>query len=385
MNSFSLYAFFLFSFLISHFSLHSFADLETGIQEFVLETQRIQIPGHPEAFNPSIVRWRGGLLMSFREIPLASCLMPNEINSAGDSRIGLVWLDEDFNPISIPQMLFTEADNSSIPFRSEDARLLTVGKRLYIIYSDNHDEVITEGGFRMYVSELKYDGEFFYPSLPERLSCYEGENSHRREKNWVPFSYKKNLLLAYSINPHLIFKPQFGTETCETISWSRGDIHWPWGELRGGTQALLIDDCQYLGFFHSSIFTATCHSEGKNVLHYFIGAYTFAASPPFQITQISPEPIIGKGFYHGNIYKPYWKPVQVVFPGGFIFDDCFIWIAYGRQDHEIWIAKLDKHGLLNNLIPVTTIESRINPCAEFELKLQSSQGVLIQAETAWLP
>ena len=96
---------------------------------------------------------------------------------------------------------------------------------------------------------------------------------------------------------------------------------------------------------------ATLHSKGKIIPHYFMGAYTFSANPPFKITRISREPIIGKNFYHGTSYKT-WKPLHVVFPGGFVESDGYIWILYGRQDHEIWVAKLDKQKLFDGLIPV---------------------------------
>ncbi len=83
-----------------------------------------------------------------------------------------------------------------------------------------------------------------------------------------------------------------------------------------------------------------------------MGAYTFSASPPFEITKISQEPIVGQNFYDGEYYKPYWVPVRCIFPCGFIIEDLYIYISYGRQDHEIWIAKLDKKALLMSLVPV---------------------------------
>jgi len=32
-------------------------------------------------------------------------------------------------------------------------------------------------------------------------------------------------------------------------------------------------------------------------------------------------------------------------------DEQFIWKVYGRQDHEIWMAKLEKTGLYDNMEP----------------------------------
>jgi predicted GH43/DUF377 family glycosyl hydrolase len=242
--------------------------------------------------------------------------------------------------------------------RAEDARLINVDERLYIVYSDNPNQVVTEGGFRVYVGELDFKGEGFFLKSLEALTKYPGESSDRREKNWVPFGYRGNLLLAYYLLPHQIFYPYLdGSGECDLFSITRGNISWKWGELRGGTPALLIGK-EYLGFFHSSIEIATEHSNGQVMPHYFIGAYTFQKEPPFAITRISEKPIIGKQFYKGKNYSYYWKPVRVVFPCGFYFDHEYIWLTYGRQDHEIWIAKIDRAKLLESLVPVTSLDDK---------------------------
>lgn len=199
-----------------------------------------------------------------------------------------------------------------------------------------------------------WNGKSFYIEEAQSIEEYPGGKQSRWEKNWVPFIYEDKLLLAYSIVPHRILRPILGTKTCLPAFSSVGLIQWAWGVLRGGTQAFLVDG-EYLSFFHSSTNMASVHSEGKVIPHYFMGAYTFSASPPFEITRISKEPIVGKNFYDGPAYKT-WKPLRVVFPGGFVFDDHFIWVVYGRQDHELWVAKLDKKGLLNSLIPVNSVK-----------------------------
>lgn len=319
----------------------SLIDMETNPHDFVLETKQIEVPGYPHAFNPSIVRWNGRLLMSFREIPFP--IYPFT------SQVGLVWLDDNYNPISEPQILETYGS------RSEDARLLTVGDRLYIVYSDNRDFFISRGGFRVYIGELECDGDIVTAHNLEGLFKFQGENGSVREKNWVPFDYHDNLLLAYSLTPHLIFQPLFGSGECNTIATSLCKNDWDWGELRGGTPAIKIGN-EYLSFFHSSKDILTVHSNGRVLPHYVMGAYTFNAEPPFEITRISPEPIRGKNFYHGKAYKPYWKSVRVIFPCGILVEEDQIIVAYGRQDHESWIVKIDKQALLDSLIPVETIQ-----------------------------
>lgn len=317
-------------------------DYEESIQDFVIETTRIVVPEFPHAFNPSIIRWKEKLLMTFRVIP--------DPKNSYISYIGYVWLNDDFQPISEARLFNLRRDDPAAPSRAEDARLITVSDRLYMVYSDNPNIVITGGGFRVYIAELTTDGELAEVILNERITAFDGECPTLREKSWVPFSYNDNLLLAYSLSPHKIFLPILGENSCETIALSDNPFEWAWGIIRGGTPAFPIDDTHYLSFYHSSIRTTSVHSDGKNIMHYFIGAYLFSNNPPFEITHRSPEPIVGPNFYYGETYKHYWKPVKAVFPCGYIMDDAHIWMAYGRDDHEMWIVKIDKTGLLQSLI-----------------------------------
>jgi predicted GH43/DUF377 family glycosyl hydrolase len=244
------------------------------------------------------------------------------------------------------------AEGSLVPPRAEDARLFYIGNNLHIAYSDNPNLQINRGGFRMEIGEIHFEEGFFSIRNIYRFTCFEGESSDLREKSWVPFDYQQNLLLAYSIKPHLIFSPVCGTDGCETVSSTDPCIDWDWGIIRGGTPALQLETGEYLSFFHSVKKMASIHSKGKEMAHYFIGAYAFDATLPFHITRLSPEPIVAKGFYSGTSYKPYWAPIQCIFPAGLIIEDESIFISYGRQDHEIWIAKLDKRKLLSSLVTV---------------------------------
>jgi predicted GH43/DUF377 family glycosyl hydrolase len=324
--------------------LSSFPDLEKTAQDFILETKRIRIPGYPDAFNPSLTRWRGQILLSFR--------IYHPFNRS-TNQIGLCWLDENLDITGEPTILeFFQNDFHSL-MKRQDPRLITFGDRLFVVYNNQLKDIPRPEVRRMLYAEVQFDGEHFYVEKSEILLHFDGENAMRPEKNWVPFDYQGSLLLGYSQIPHRILRPLPGTNTCETMDSTFASIKWNWGVPRGGTPAL-IEGGEYLAFFHSSKNMASVHSKGKTILHYFMGAYTFSLNPPFQITRISPEPIVGKDFYHGASYKT-WKPVQVVFPGGFIQDGQYIWIAYGRQDHEVWVVKLDRQRLLDSLVPVKTI------------------------------
>jgi predicted GH43/DUF377 family glycosyl hydrolase len=329
------------------FSFPIFADLidlESLAQEFILETKRIDIPGYPSAFNPSIIRWNGYILMSFRDIP--------NPKFPYSSVLGLILLDEAFNPIAEPQILSVPTKEPSIPPRAEDARLFYIGETLYIAYSDNPEPKLSKGGFRMEIGEIHFENGLFSIRNIDRITEYEGQSSTLREKSWVPFEYRDSLLLSYSINPHLVFRHIPGTNSCDTVALTAPKIPWNWGIIRGGTPALPLENGEYLSFFHSVKKMSTVNSNGKEIHHYFMGAYTFAREFPFPITRFSTEPIVGKGFYTGAAYKPYWGSIQCVFPAGLIMEQEIIWVSYGRQDHEIWIVKLDKRKLLDSLVTI---------------------------------
>lgn len=325
-------------------------DLEAIAQDWVLEAKKIEIPEYPHAFNPSIIRWRNDFLLSFRVIP--------DPKSPFTSFIGLVWLGSDFSPMGPAQLLQTRSPHSSVPSRAEDGRLLLVNDQLYLIYDDNEDEKISRKGFRMVLAELFFDGQFFSLGRTERILYFEDESPLKREKSWVPFDFQGELLLAYSLNPHRILRPIFGSETAVTIASTSGMIPWGWGELRGGTPALELDG-EYLAFFHSVTKMASVQSEENILPHYFMGAYTFSREPPFQLTRISSEPIIGKGFYDSiQKYKPYWHPALIIFPCGYVYDDQSIWVVYGKQDHELWVAKLDRKCLFEHLSEISLLYDR---------------------------
>lgn len=321
-------------------------DLEEHIPDFVLYTKQLHIPGYPTAYNPSIIRWEGRLLMSFR--------LTASRTKKYDSEIGVVWVDENFNAVSNPQILDLSSplDLEGGPSRAEDGRLVAVGETLYLVFDDNRDFVLSAGGFRMRVAELRIEGDEVTAKFVEPLLAFEGQKPTLREKGWTPFAYNGKLHLAYSLSPMRVFEYLPGTKSCKTIAETNPMIDWKWGILRGGTAAELVDGAYYLSFFHSSIPMHSVHSGGKGALHYFMGAYIFSPEPPFHLIGISPEPIIGKNFYHGKTYQPYHHPVCAVFPAGYVYNDETIFVVYGRQDHEMWVVAINKSGLFDSLKPV---------------------------------
>lgn len=338
----NLQLFKLFGCILFYWSVQAFAAedlLEQLAQEnqIVLATKRMFLEDYPDAFNPSLISFNGRLLLTFR-------YTPDRWNRPWMSYIGVVFLNEALEPISEPELLSTRFIDSKTPSQSEDAKIFSYRDRLFLIYNDNIDiSPATHLDRRdMFIVELFYDKGHFALSAP--LKLYHERKQHQHvQKNWIPFEWNKKLLLAYTINPHEILYPNLYSGACYPCHETSFSSNWQFGTLKGSTPPLLVDG-EYLAFFHSWIRCASEASWGLDLYHYFMGAYTFSAEPPFAITQISPMPIIAPGFYTRSYYEK-----LVIFPGGFIVSGSTIYLAYGKDDSEIWIATLDKAALKKSL------------------------------------
>jgi predicted GH43/DUF377 family glycosyl hydrolase len=211
------------------------------VQDFILDTKQLHIPGYPDAFNPGVIEWQDKLLISFRVIP--------DPKQSFTSFIGLIWADRDFNFISEPALLDLRG-LSNVPSRAEDGRMINIDGHIYLIYSDDPYPEIKREYFRVYVGEIEYDGKNFSVKEIWGLTDFEGNDPDKREKNWVPFQYENRLYLAYSLEPHRILYHE--QNRCYTLFETPTKISWDWGEIRGGTPAVKIDEQNYLSFFHSS-------------------------------------------------------------------------------------------------------------------------------------
>lgn len=327
---------FLFFFCLNALLFFTLQAEQKTPQGLVISTKKIELEDFPEAFNPSLIKIESGFLLTFRY-----CLTPH---FPWISYIGIVKLDDDLNVVSTPQLLNTRREDSFNPSQAEDARIFTFNKKNYLIYNDNPDvNLISSQRRDMYLAELQWTDDEFTLSTPLKLTHETKYETVMWQKNWVPFEYKNQLLMSYSLSSHEVLKTDLISGVSKSISNKRSGITWDKGFLRGGTPALLVDG-SYLAFFHSSIATTSNSSNGKLMHHYFMGAYTFSSSPPFQIQKISPSPIIADGFYTESSYEK-----RVIFPGGFAIVKNKFYIAYGKDDSEIWIAIMDKKKLMKSL------------------------------------
>lgn len=341
----------LFSFLLSAELPHSFNDLtpHTFIRtvphikkNIAPQTIRIDIPEFPNAHNPSLISFDEGYLLIFR-------IRPNHKEEPWVSQIGVLRLDGNLNKISQPELLQLRDPSSSIPSQAEDARVFTCNGKIYLIYNDNEKEIcrsIQTSRRDMYVAELTYDDGRFLVSKPIKLIHPEKYPIQTCQKNWVPFEWNNTILLGYSISPHEILLPNLETGECTTFQNTKSAIPWKWGDLRGGTPAVLMDG-EYISFFHSGKFSRSHATNQKKKRHYFMGVYTFSSDPPFKITKSTPFPLADNTFYTNSDFH-----MRVVFPSGIVVTDDQIIISYGKDDHEVWIAIFDKTFIKTLLKPV---------------------------------
>lgn len=310
-------------------------------QEFITATKRIYIPEYPGAQNPSLLKFNDGYILTFRH-------MPNRHYHHWVSYIGIMLLDKDFEPVSAPQLLDTRFNDKRTSSQSEDARIFSMNGKLYLIYNDSMELECPAYWERrdMYLAELFFEDDHFFLSDPIKLVFGEKYRLFPWQKNWTPFVYDGELYLSYSINPHVVVKPDLITGECKKCYDTSRSFHWPLGELLGGTPSILVDG-EYLTFFHSKSFLESSTSEGREMWHYFMGACTFSNDPPFQMTSISKEAVDILGFYTYTLYEK-----RVIYPSGLVEDGNTLYLAYGKNDYEVWIATIDLAELKKTMVPV---------------------------------
>jgi predicted GH43/DUF377 family glycosyl hydrolase len=317
---------------------------KTDAVDVVTSTKRIRLKEFSTIWNPSIVKVKHGFLLSFRY-----CLAPTY---PWISYVGVVFLNDKLEPISTPQLLNTRDEASITSSQAEDARLVVFNNEIYLLYNDNvevENPNYTVDRRDMYISKLSIHKHKVTLEKPLKLFHTEKYHQIRLQKNWVPFEWKGHLMLSYSLNPHEVVYPNLKTGECPSFCETAFESHWRWGGWRGGTPAQLVDG-EYLAFFHSPNVTATEASKGILMYHYFMGAYTFSRDPPFSIHATSKEPIIAKEFYTQSSYDK-----RIIFPGGFVIVGSSIYLAYGKDDSEVWIAIIDKTKLKKSMKPVTNL------------------------------
>jgi len=136
------------------------------------------------------------------------------------------------------------------------------------------------------------------------------------EKNWLWFFHNGRLHMLYMTVPHEVvpldddLKPEKSHITFPELTWKHGDP-------RGGTPPVRVGE-EYWTFFHSSV------PWINQKRRYSMGAYAFHAYPPFQMSRMTPKPILV-----GSRHDPWdQKKPACVFPCGSIIRNG-VWTVTG--------------------------------------------------------
>jgi hypothetical protein len=212
-------------------------------------------------------------------------------------------------------------------------------------------------------SPFEYNGKLLFISSPDPYHRIVETKSDNEAKS-TSIVYAKTLALTRIKDNDKIQQPLPSPPTEQLSSEEAKDAilhpvfhpkwYWKFGQLRGGTQAIKINDHSYLTFFHSSRHPP---KTGYVLKTYVMGAYIFSSKPPFEIQAITTEPITHRSMYQGkwsDLPESYYLMDYIIFPTSFIIRNDLIYLTYGRQDTEGWVATLSLSKLLLNMTSLTS-------------------------------
>lgn len=295
-------------------------------------------------YNPSIVTIEDGYLLSFRwdrpENKVKNALKRARWKDK-ETFVCLVELDQNFSPRDIPQTIHLTDEYGRTIQNPEDMRILKVGEDVVGIFNSSVTLYNGQPQFQMHLVNFRknYASNHYTSSPTVALSYPKARNV---EKNWMPFVYNNELHLIYEISPHTVLKPNRETGECVVIAKNEKEIQWNFGELRGGTPALAMGNDFYISFFHSAVLAKQLRR--KSAYFYLMGCYVFDQKPPFNITAITPKPILPE-----DLYTFRHNHRKIIYPSGLTETPNEYILACGENDAHIVIVSLNKTRLLKEL------------------------------------
>lgn len=324
-----------------------------GSSPFLLETHKLL-----SLQNPSFVQWNDYIALAWR---------PNEKRF----RVMLVPRSADRSLQADMAVLSTvdveNAGHLSVLRNGEDPRLFVADGKLWVMFAkryhgeraDNYPEL------QMHYAELGLMAGTLAVKKYVRTNATL-EDPGREQKNWMPFvplasstASATPFFFIGDIQPHRILGTVWKGAHQQTFTLHQSSMDgfaWAHGELRGGTNAVRLNE-QFLTFFHSSNDPSPPAETGHFLKTYVMGAYVFCAHPPYHIMAISRQPVVHPSMYSGqwtNLPKSVHFIDYVVFPTSLFVDGDVVHVLYGSQDREGWVATMSLKGLLASMQTVNS-------------------------------
>lgn len=301
-----------------------------------------------EYMNPAITKWQGRLLLM-----TGSNNGKANTKSTKQALLEFKWFNNSILPFHEAGkhlgIATTEVEILNKEVFGEDPRVVVLSPERFQVYYAYPFQALTRIG--MVEVTLNYTTKSAEATLVHS-NIHPVHQFNARHKNWAPFVDKTNeVLLVQNINPLLVVKPTPHTDGqlyAEIVSHEAAkEIYWPYGTLRGGTNAILLPDKDvYLAFFHSK-----GNLPGNYMSSYFMGAYTFSTSAPYKLLSISALPIMPWKFYTGV-----WSPMKTAridycfFPTSILLEGEQIFMSAGFQDHSGFVMRLKLVDVLSTLV-----------------------------------
>lgn len=313
-------------------------------------------------FNPSIVSWRGRLLMACRIV-----VDHRQQRHFSENHILFAWLNHSSAPFysnDTYEGITPHLSSLQRYLPGQDARLTVISNtRIVATFTASAVNGIFSGKYmRSGKAELLFNPNNTQIELQNNRSLvpirYTVRNRH--EKNWTPFVYQGKMRWVVTIDPMFVVRPgklqateglgamRQHVEIVSNETASR--IPWVYGAPRGGTNAIHLQG-KYIAIFHSH------YSVPDSPRYtYFMGAFTFSDEPPFRLLEVSRLPIVDLLLYSGPTFHKYRKKARsdyVIFPMSLFEGDAeYFMLSLGTQDRHGWLASINKQQLLDSLEPV---------------------------------
>ena len=227
-----------------------------------------------------------------------------------------------------------------------DPRLMwTPNNKLLMIYSStsgigtNHECIRGSVIMDLNKSMNFIDGKAFRVS-PEHIQS--------RQKNWMPFCHEDKIYLVASVCPHIIYEMKI-SDNNEVVCEQQFETPWesPWifkEFLRGNTNAVRLEDGNYLGTFHTAIWSGSkCYYDN--------GCYMFEGKPPFKVLKCSSTTYLPAE----AAVEPYFRNkdrILCTFPVGLVREGNQLLISYGDNDSCVKIMKTTVEQMMSLMVEV---------------------------------
>ena len=320
---------------IPPFLAHNMALCKTFLDKHGIKSQWPPVTEQAETFvihglptgsyNPSIIRFRGRLVMAYRYHP---------VDGNARTTIGIAELGEDLKVVSVETPDLNEDEGMSL----EDPRLFIFKGDLWMNYVvSTWPNFPSSQSRNIKLSKPDHwrtsDKDTYW--LPDRQTM---------EKNHVPFVHDEVLHMIWKSN---LRDTNAGEKEAWQVIYTPTDkremkslaMQWPYGEIHGGTTPLPYDG-KLISFFHSKIMNDMPPTPWR----YFVGCVLRRAIPPFDILAVSKRPILIGSEVGGDASRHHFKK-SVVFPAGCVEHEGSFVLSIGINDSSCAVVKLAKKDL----------------------------------------